>query len=669
MVSQDMATLNMHFGNIMDNPHKAPVTFVYGGTKYCGIAESFNPVTTVKTQSDEKIVREAIGIDSATGLRVTITTTQYLKHPACEWVAAFTNIGAKPTQMLSDIQAVDMRFPGEEPVLWHCNGDYYSKDGYIPSKTPMVGGAKLRFAPSGGRSCDQAFPYYRLLFHDYGISLAIGWPAQWAASFSAEDGIALIAGQEHIHCVLQPGETVVSPSFNFVCYAGDEQYGINVWRRWFRDCVMPKQNGKPIPPKHTMTYGGGGEEFTKATEENQICAINERLDKGLKPDLWWIDAGWYPCLKDDGVPSWPKTGSWFADTARFPNGLKPVGDLLKKNGIDLLLWFEPERVKENTWLFDNHREWLLSKKPSENDYFKESPNYLLDLGNSACLNWLIDHVDELIKEYQLSCYRQDFNFEPLNYWRENDEPDRQGMHENLHTQGYLAYWDALLARNPHLFIDSCASGGRRNDIETMRRSVPLHHTDYGYGNHPIKLAFHRTLCEWIPYFRSMVFSWEKPDGSYYMNSLPERFIIGRFDEFSFYCAMAPMIHTCDDFGEVENPVPMINKMIPIWRSIAKFMIDGDYYPLTPFSTERNAIFAWQFHKPELNSGFLQVIRHNNCPQEQFIAPLRGLLPDCTFELKQAETGECIKLTGSELAKGFAVNLPIRSGVIYCYKPC
>src|SRR4030042_6711120 len=29
-----------------------------------------------------------------------------------------------------------------------------------------------------------------------------------------------------------------------------------------------------------------------------------------------------------------------------------------------------------------------------------------------------------------------------------------------------------------MFIDSCASGGLRNDLETMRRAIPLWRTDY-----------------------------------------------------------------------------------------------------------------------------------------------------------------------------------------------
>ena len=76
------------------------------------------------------------------------------------------------------------------------------------------------------------------------------------------------------------------------------------------------------------------------------------------------------------------------------------------------------------------------------------------------------------------------------------------MTENLHVQGYLAYWDALRQRHPKLLIDSCASGGRRNDLETMRRAVPLHPTDYNYGHLAAKQAFHQSLFQWIPYFGS-----------------------------------------------------------------------------------------------------------------------------------------------------------------------
>ena len=68
--------------------------------------------------------------------------------------------------------------------------------------------------------------------------------------------------------------------------------------------------------------------------------------------------------------------------------------------------------------------------------------------------------------------------DPLSNWRENDAEDRQGITENHLVTGYLAYWDELRRRHPNMLIDTCASGGRRNDIETLRRAVPLLRSDW-----------------------------------------------------------------------------------------------------------------------------------------------------------------------------------------------
>ena len=94
--------------------------------------------------------------------------------------------------------------------------------------------------------------------------------------------------------------------------------------------------------------------------------------------------------------------------------------------------------------------------------------------------WLTEHVDRLLNEQGIDLYRQDFNMDPLGYWRGADSPDRQGISEIKHVTGYLAYWDELRRRHPKMLIDSCASGGRRNDLETMRRAVPLWRSDYAF---------------------------------------------------------------------------------------------------------------------------------------------------------------------------------------------
>lgn len=70
---------------------------------------------------------------------------------------------------------------------------------------------------------------------------------------------------------------------------------------------------------------------------------------------------------------------------------------------------------------------------------------------------------------------------PAPVWAECDAAagdDRKGFTENQYVSGYLTLWDELIERYPDMMIDSCASGGGRNDLETLRRSVPLHCSDF-----------------------------------------------------------------------------------------------------------------------------------------------------------------------------------------------
>ena len=52
------------------------------------------------------------------------------------------------------------------------------------------------------------------------------------------------------------------------------------------------------------------------------------------------------------------------------------------------------------------------------------------------------------------------------------------MTEIKYITNLYRYLDAQVAQNPGLMIDNCASGGRRLDLEMIRRSIPLWNSDY-----------------------------------------------------------------------------------------------------------------------------------------------------------------------------------------------
>ncbi len=629
---------------------KIPFSFMYGERRINGIPGEFAPVVK-RELIDSNMVRYTIAGKNPEGLEITAEYTEYLDFPVTEWIVYIANRGEKDTPILSDIKITEGTLEGTNPVLLHGNGDTVREDGYEYFYDNVD--KELVIAPDGGLACLEALPYMRLMFKEYGINIAVGWPAQWEVGMKPSEngkGVDFYAKQQRANMVLKPGEKIRTPRMTFMGYEGDETRGRNVWRRWYFKHIIPKENGQPLPPKmilHTWKIDGGPE-FCRCSEKNQIEAIETYVSKGLKPDIWWIDAGWYACDM-----FWQTTGNWYPEPNNWPNTMMPVSKKCEEYGIQFLLWFEPERVLDNTY-FGNMKEWVLDCKPEHKHNYK-----LFDLSNDACCDFLIEYIDDQIKKNGVHLYRQDFNFAPLDTWKYNEAEDRIGFMENKHVQNYLRFWDALIERNPGMWIDSCSSGGRRNDLETMRRAVSLHYTDIGYGNHPIKQKQHREMFEWMPYFRAHTMSWDR-DGVYCDWDMQPA------DKFAFHCAMAPAITELIEYYDNDEMFEVGREMTPIWRRAAELMISGDYYPLTECRKSPEDYYAMQFDDPAEKKGFLQVIRNIQCAEDSFtVMPFAE--ENETYEFEDMETGEKFTLSGKEFAKGYTVNLPKRTGRIWFYK--
>ncbi|MCQ2432974.1 MAG: alpha-galactosidase [Clostridia bacterium] len=627
------------------SPADVPLTLKIGEEILCGIPACCSPTVT-RRAADASVVLRVFEGRHPSGLILRAEATEYRDFPVTEWVVYLTNPTDHDSPIVSDLRLTGV-IPGEGAVLTHSNGDTCHEDGYEVYHTPVTETVSL--TPADGTSCNGAFPYMRLSTPEGGVNLAVGWTGMWLAEFSpAENGTRFSVGQRRCHTKLLPGETIRTPSLTLMAYAGDENHGMNLWRRWYLAHVLPRENGAPLPPKLCLhVWNVDGPEFTGATEEKQLLGLRTYIERGMKPDIWWFDAGWYPCDHD-----WPHTGTWEHDTARFPNGLGPVGKACDDNGVQFLLWFEPERVRADTWLWDNHPEWLLKREGDE--------NALLDLGCREACDWLIGHVDEKIKDYHIRIYRQDFNFNPRPFWEEHEAEDRIGALENLHIQGYLRYWDALLDRNPGLWMDSCASGGRRNDIETMRRAVPLHYTDVGYGDHPIKQKQHRLMFEWIPYFRAHNMSWDDEEGNYGSGYHP-------VDRFAFHCAMAPALTNMTTYDGPEEEYAAAAEMLPIWRRAAELELRGDYYPLTECKKDNRDWYVMQFDDPATGDGFVQLIRNTHTESDTFMLYMHVEDPEAEYFFENMENGDMMQLSGEQLKAGIPLTVENpRQGIVWFY---
>lgn len=479
-----------------------PFSFKLGGKTLAELA--WQPTRSTRKLDAQRTEHVLLYTDEPTGLEVRCVAVEYHDFPIVEWTVYFKNTETRDTPILEDVLALDASFyctDGSEFVLHHNVGSPCTPHDFQPLETVLKPGGSKRITAAGGRPSNSDWPYFNVawpgesrlfqgtrqagsLSHE-GVIVAVGWPGQWAADFTADaaGGLRIRAGQERTHLRLHPGEEVRTPLMVVQFWEGDWIAGQNVWRRWMLAHNLPRPGGQLPPVQMAACSSHQFGEMIHADSASQERFVDRYLEEKLPLDYWWMDAGWYPC---DG--QWPKTGTWEVDTKRFPGGLRPISDHARAKGVKTIVWFEPERVHRDTWLSENHPEWILGGKSGG----------LLDLGNPEARKWLTEHVDRLITEQGIDLYRQDFNMDPLALWQQNDAADRQGITENHHVTGYLAYWDELRRRHPNMLIDSCASGGRRNDLETMRRAVPLLRSDYimepvGNQGHTYGLSL------WLPF--------------------------------------------------------------------------------------------------------------------------------------------------------------------------
>ena len=626
-----------------------PFSFVYDGKPSAELFKGWK-IERASSPIDARRTRRTIRLaDPRTGLEVRCEGVEYRDFPTVEWTLYLKNGGAAPTPIIESIQALDVRLSRGGLggfVLHHAVGSPANGNDYGPLETPLGAGQSKRVSAAGGRPSNSDMPYFSIEGAREGWILAVGWPGQWAAEFARDqgDGLRVKAGQELTRFRLLPGEEVRAPLIVIQFWHGDRVRAQNIWRRWMMAHSMPRPGGKLPQPQLLASSSRAYEEMIGANEGNQILHIDRYLEEGIRLDYWWMDAGWYV-----NVTGWPNVGTWEVDPKRFPRGLRPISDHAHSKGVKILVWFEPERVTAGTWITEKHPEWVLGG----------AGGGLLNLGNPDARKWLTDHIDRLITKEGIDLYRQDFNMDPLGHWRGNDAPDRQGITEIRHVEGYLAYWDELRRRHPDMLIDTCASGGRRNDLETLRRAVPLWRSDYAYepmGHQCMTYG----ISLWIPFH-----------GTGTVASLNAPYYGGGYtpvEPYAFWSNVSPSLGCGFDVRVKDLDYAAIRKLVAQWREIAPCYY-GDFYPLTSWTRDDGAWIAWQFDVPEKGEGFVQAFRRAGSIFRAADLRLRALDPDATYALGEPGGAETCRMPGRDLLeKGLPVTIADRPGaVVMAYK--
>ena len=631
-------------------------SFVYDGISSTNLLKTWTTKTSSRNLDGNRVEHTLTYTDPQTGLEVRCEGIRYSREDAAEWTVFFTQRGTQDSKIIESVRAVDglidaRAFGGSGgdrgishgcPVRYYL-GTQYTYNDFEPKYLFLDTGGheKTVFKSNGGKSSTGISPFFNVeadfagsdkVAVSGGTVLAVGWPGQWQAEFSlaGTKQVRVRAGQEYGRFKLHPGETARTPLIAVLRYRGDWIDGQNAWRRWMFAWNVPKDGTQRIPPLNVPSSSNFFDTMCRATVENQIAFIDGYRDAGIPIDYWWMDAGWYPCKGQ-----WWNTGTWEVNRKQFAQGLRPVSEYAHARNIKTILWFEPERLTPDSWLWENRPEWLLKAKDVA----------LLNMGLPEARQWAADTVSRILRDEGIDLYRQDFNISPLSFWLARDEPDRKGLTENHYVQGHLWFLDELRRRDPKLIIDLCASGGMRHDLESLRRGIVFTQSDYdltpeGDLNQNYSLPF------LMPY---------------HGHSVPST------DAYGFWCCATLGLHPRWD---IRNPGLLdkdIARRVRIWRERVAPCYSGDYYPLTPYSALPDSWQVSQYNHPEEKRCVVQAFRRSVCSSEHGVFYLRGLDRQADYEIAVLDgAGLGIsprRMKGAELMdKGLEIALPTSASV-------
>ncbi len=670
---------------------KFPVSFRYDGKLIKGFASELFQQTCRKESVENGVSCCSLTFSFTDQIIVRAETEYDPKFSAYGWTVWFENTGTTNTKVISELVCADLVFTGEHPVLRGILGDHINQ--YHPYTYDLCK-QNASFSAVTGRATHVNFPYFMLETDECTRMIALGWAGTWQAEFhtvNAETQLKAV-GVIGLKTYLKPGEKIRTPQMYVVTcpYSGrDAQVASNHWRRWFLSRVMPRKTANSVDSVQPMITNWLALDTGRPNSDGSISeyygswkpSMDKYYGEGLEADLRWVDAGWYYDAENRTVPTdwWGTVGTWTLDRVKWPGrSFRDSVDYAMAHGTRTLMWFEPERVTNIEALAKNYGynpAWILTDGGSVK---------LNNLGEPDCVQWLANRILATMEEHGIHMYREDFNCEPTPLWKLSDDAqpgERTGITENLYIQGHYLLWDMIIdycKKTDKLpFVDSCASGGGRNDLESMRRAIPLLRSDSDRVSSSLRLSMTTSFMKWIPCCGAST------------KETTEQLVAGVPDLYVLRASYLPILnYGFEYFYDKTLDYDLLRKGQHEWNRVKPYFY-GDFYVLTPWHPEQvtdcwTVFMFWNAEaeegethtgKEDCRGGVVLAFRQELCPEESVTVQLCGLCDDVEYEIididavmdcRRNSTGH---IKGSQLKAGCTITLPeARSAAIMFIKP-
>jgi alpha-galactosidase len=388
-----------------------------------------------------------------------------------------------------------------------------------------------RFGQVGTMPVRKFFPFVAIEDTETGVcwGAQLAWSGSWQMEITRRgDAVSLSGGLAdfefgHWRKTLQPGETFTTPVAHLACVAGSldalTHKLVQLQESLLGDLPESEKNLPVIFNEWCTNWG--------SPSHDKTLALARRL-QGSGVSYLVIDDGWAVRPPEATMQS---NGDWIVDREKFPHGLKPLCDELRRMGFIPGIWFEFEACNPGSHAWN------------EATHHLQRDGRPLRIGSRRFWNlndpWVTAYLDEKLTAF---LKKNGFGYLKVDY---NDtigvgcdHPDSLGEGLRQQVTGIHRTFRRLREKLPDLVIENCSSGGHRLEPAMMALTSMSSFSDAHESlNLPI---IARQLHHLIPPRQSQIWAVLYPDDT------PERFIFSLTATFYGRMCLSGPVHDLSD---------------------------------------------------------------------------------------------------------------------------
>lgn len=572
--------------------------------------------------------------DMLTKVEVCLQYTIFEEEDALTRSVLVENKGTETVYLEKVLSAcLDMADQKFEAVSLHGS---WARERHI-QRTPLSYG-RFNAASFKGESSHQEHPFLALVTPDttqtagevYAMNFVYSGNFIGQVEKNQFDSVRMTMGihPEGFEWKLLPGESFTAPEV--VLVYSDE--GLGKMTRCFHDLYRSHLIRSPyVHKKRPVLINNWEATYFDFDEQKLIQIAKEASDLGI--ELLVMDDGWFGHRSSDDS----SLGDWQVNEEKLKGGLSYLAEEVKKTGMKLGIWFEPEMISPDSDLFRTHPDWALQIPGRE--ITQSRAQYVLDLSRQEIVDAVYHMISAILHEADISYVKWDMNRQLTTMGSKMLASDRQGELYHRYMLGVYQMQERLCREFPELLLENCSGGGARFDPGMLYYSPQIWCSDDTDAVERLMIQEGTSLIYPLSCMGAHV-------------SVCPNHIVGRNTPFTTRGTVAlsgTFGYELDITKASEEEKQEIKRQIELYHKFQPLISKGDYYRLQSYSENREED-SWMVVSKDKKNAVLfhvQVMAKPNV-KSRFLK-LQGLHPEWDYLVNDhVYTGAGLMYAGMKL---------------------